>query len=59
MTFFAMNVNESKNIFSNFKYYFISIHILTKVPVKIQNAGAFRSVPILMLIAITKSIETN
>lgn len=55
MTFFAMNVNESKNIFS--KYYFISIHILTKV--KIQNAGAFRSVPILMLIAITKSIETN
>lgn len=58
MTFFAMNVNESKNFFS--KYYFISIHILTKVPaVKIQNAGAFRSVPILMLIAITKSIETN
>lgn len=55
MTFFAMNVNESKNIFS--KYYFISIHILTKV--KIQNEGAFRSVPILMLIAITKSIETN
>lgn len=58
MTFFAMNVIESKNIFSK-KYYFISIHILTKVPVKIQNAGAFRSVPILMLIAITKSIETN
>lgn len=57
MTFFAMNVNESKNIFS--KYYFISIHVLIKVPVKIQNAGAFRSVPILMLIAITKSIETN
>lgn len=57
MTFFAMNVNESKNFFS--KYYFISIHILTKVPVKIQNAGAFRSVPILMLIALTKSIETN
>lgn len=59
MTFFAMNVNKSKNFFS--KYYFISesIHILTKVPVKIQNAGAFRSVPILMLIAITKSIETN
>lgn len=52
-----MNVNKSKNFFS--KYYFISIHILTKVPVNIQNAGAFRSVPILMLIAITKSIDSE
>lgn len=59
MTFFAMNVNESKNFFSKYYNNFIPIHILTKVPVKIQNAGAFRSVPILMLIAITKSIETN
>lgn len=40
MTFFAMNVNESKNFFS--KYYFISIHILTKVPVKNSKCGGLQ-----------------